>query len=149
MNLSLVFRLTTPLAMTFLAAGCVLTPAVFHEPSHHALREQSSLPNDELRYPDVTLAVGEVRRFTTPAKGWGPHGWWLSVATEDPAIARPVPVDGDFTRGTLIEGVSVGRTRAVYGNAAPLHGAEGKNIFAYGTPPFFWINVVDAAGREE
>lgn len=132
-------------AACLLSCGCVLTPAVFHEPSHRSLRERENLPNDEVRYPDVTLAVGEVRRFTTPAKGWGPHGWWLSVATEDPSIARPVPVEGSYTRGTSIEGVSVGRTRAVYGNAAPMHARTDGAAFEYGASQPFWIEVVEPA----
>ena len=143
MNHTCRFGLIAALALPWLTVGCVLTPAVYHEPSHRTLREQANLPNDELRYPEVTLAVGEVRRFTTPAKGWGPHGWWLSVVTEDPAIARAVAMDGDYTRGTAIEGVSVGRTRAVYGNAAAIHRTDGTHGFTDQTAPFFWINVVD------
>ena len=136
------FLARLPLLSPLLLLTACVVPAKYHEPSHQTVRENATGEIDG--YPTVTLEVGEVRRMTTPARGTGPMGWWLSVATEDSSIARALPVDGDYTRGTKLEGVAPGRTRAVYGNAAPMHhSANADEWLTYDGKESFWIEVVE------
>ncbi|PXA04376.1 hypothetical protein DDZ13_07540 [Coraliomargarita sinensis] len=111
--------------MLFGLSGCVVFPfhqkAKYHEPSHLAARQKAlSEQTDpyeplEVEYPAIKLKVGEKRLMTTPVKG-GVGGWWLSVATADPGIAKAVPKENSFYTGTYLLGVAPGRTTAYYGN---------------------------------
>lgn len=109
-------------------AGCVITPpflqreAKFHHEPHREARAAAAgarEPGDTripaLRYPPVTLKVGEKRLMTTSAGGMG--GWFLSVETADHAIAKPI--SGEQGK-TYLEAVSSGETTGYYGNSANL-----------------------------
>ncbi len=68
----------------------------------------------------------------------------MSVAIGWPCMLRILPRNGSFFKGTDIEAVGVGHTKAFYGNSVHL---EAENAFEedYFDGDWFWIEVVEAA----
>lgn len=124
----------TLLILLLALTGCTRYPK-HHIDSHaNVLGSKEAYTEAGITFETVTMQVGEERLFTTPAKSLlPPPQYTLSVLTEDPSIAVALPVKGDFAKGTRIQALRPGTTRAIYGNAYVLHrpNADSSRFFEH------------------
>ena len=122
-------------AMSFLLGGCA---------THYGIKSHRSHRNQDLpypsQYPTLTLKVGETLRAVTPAKGPLFGGYWACIYIENTEIARHIPRKGDFAKGTNIEAISEGKTKAYYGNSVHMQDENALEIYQEGH--WFWIEVI-------
>lgn len=122
-------------AMTWLLSGC---QARYGIKSHRVVEADLM---GALQFPTVTMEVGDVIRATTPAKRPMFGGYWLGVYVEQSEVARHRPREDSFLRGTDIEAISPGRSKAYYLSAVHLL-VEPVEINEWEGNNWFWIEVL-------